>query len=627
VLSASIDNGETGGERLVTDAVRTRSGALDSLWELPETSTELRSIASLESGDTALLLREAATEQNFRNQVLGRYQAIGFATHGLIRSDGTPNRESALVLTPVEPQYSWNDGLLTAGAIADLSLRAKMVTLSACNAANFDWSVWAGETLGLTTAFATAGVPALMATLWRVDSDTSAQITTGLYSALVSGDPGISPAVALRQSIIEFLESPPARTHYHPRYWAPFVMFGDGGTEWGDDSANEELSSTADYLGRFRRGGAFSDVRVASSGRFAYVSGYGDMVNERYQSLVAKLDRNGNFQWLEAEEKTGSTHIVSADDSSVTVAGFVEGDDGSIPVIRKLDNGGNEIWRQSISLREGWSGLYDGAFTSGNETTSIVVLAMRRGEENEQQSLHIVRLSADGEQISTEIRQLPSHRKWRQSVVKQFGNDVIVAVTSNSEFVDEQYRDGFGLIGLCMQMPSTMVLRFDATTGDVIEENEFANIEIGDLLKDDAGRLFGAATIYRDCVVGSAAALIEVKDDKVELKYTLTGEPDSFGRVLAKGTSGNLMLVGASERQFGPRTSVPGDDVLAAIDGSVTERIADSFIAEFSSVDSEPVTRWLQAGASLTIRADALFGEKLLLVGSSGQQPYWILTD
>ena len=128
LLTSPADDEQAGGELLVAGTVTTRSGPLESLWELPETSSELRSIANLEGDRAELLLRDAATEQNFRNQVLSRYKAIAFATHGLVRTDGTPNRESALVLTPGNRQQSWNDGLLTAGEIADLNLRAKMVT-------------------------------------------------------------------------------------------------------------------------------------------------------------------------------------------------------------------------------------------------------------------------------------------------------------------------------------------------------------------------------------------------------------------------------------------------------------------------------------------------------------------
>jgi CHAT domain-containing protein len=370
VLSKPLEDGKTGGKVLVAGAVATRSGALDTLKELPETSVELRSIADIEGETATILLRDEATEQNFRDQALGRYKAIAFATHGLIRADGTPNRESALVLTPFDQQRSWDDGLLTAGEIADLNLRAKMVTLSACNAANFDWSIWAGETLGLTTAFATAGVPALMATLWPVESETSTRISTGLYAALALGGADTTPARALQHSINEFLAAPPFATHHHPRYWAPFVMFGDGGTKWNSDTAIDDPPYKRYYLGRFNKGGEFSDIDLSSDGKHAYISGYGDMLNGRFQSLVAKLDENANIKWLSKDAETGSTHIVATDDNSVTLAGFVVESDDSVTVIRKLNTNGDEVWRSKsrvrsyFSLKEKWMGAVNRACNS-----------------------------------------------------------------------------------------------------------------------------------------------------------------------------------------------------------------------------------------------------------------------
>ena len=43
------------------------------------------------------------------------------------------------------------------------------------------------------------------------------------------GRPGSGPAAALAQAQRDYLAAPPTRAHLHPRFWAPFIILGDGG--------------------------------------------------------------------------------------------------------------------------------------------------------------------------------------------------------------------------------------------------------------------------------------------------------------------------------------------------------------------------------------------------------------
>jgi hypothetical protein len=203
---------------------------------------------------------------------------------------------------------------------------------------------------------------------------------------------------------------------------------------------------------------------------------------------------------------------------------------------------------------------------------------------------------------------------------------VLIAATSNSEIGSQQYQDPYGLVRNCIQPPSTRVLRVNTATGEVHEEQDFRNIEINDFLQNDAGHIIGAATIFRDCVGGSAAAIVEIQDSKIELKYTHP-EENSHGYSLERLVSGNLVFVGTSERAFAARWTEPELDLLDAVNADVQHRISDTFVAEFAPESWEPHTRWLQAGASQRLSASAVFGDSLLLVGHSGEQPYWIFAD
>lgn len=134
--------------------------------------------------------------------------------------------EPALVLTPSGGDAF--DGLLTASEIADLDLPADFVALSACNTANLDFTRVAQDLPALSSAFAQAGARGVLGTLWPVNSEAGATIVSDLFARLAgAGAPG--PAEALAQAQRAYLAAPPARANLHPRFWAPFIVLGDGG--------------------------------------------------------------------------------------------------------------------------------------------------------------------------------------------------------------------------------------------------------------------------------------------------------------------------------------------------------------------------------------------------------------
>ncbi len=100
--------------------------------------------------------------------------------------------------------------------------------LSACNTANFDLSLLASQVQGLTTAFAVSGVPTTIASLWPVESATSQRLMIAFYTHLREGPHTV--AAVLRQAMTDVLHKAPSPAYRHPRFWAPFIALGDGGT-------------------------------------------------------------------------------------------------------------------------------------------------------------------------------------------------------------------------------------------------------------------------------------------------------------------------------------------------------------------------------------------------------------
>jgi len=199
----------------------------DALPPLPDTKTELETSAKGFTR-TRLLLQGDATEGRVRAELKTPYRYISFATHGLIRDDLEGLTEPALLLTPPTAKSAADDGLLTASEVADMALTARFVALSACNTANFDLSRMARELPALASAFAVAGVPSTLGTLWPVNSETGRIVVSGVFERLRTNTT-TNPADALADAQRAFLAAPPGRPFLHPRFWAPFVILGDGG--------------------------------------------------------------------------------------------------------------------------------------------------------------------------------------------------------------------------------------------------------------------------------------------------------------------------------------------------------------------------------------------------------------
>ena len=224
MLSGRTTEGQARGKAVLRGV---RGEELAELAPLPDTREELE-ISARGFREPRLLLQGDATERRVRGELARDYRYLSFATHGLIRDDLQGLSEPALVLTPVSTADPADDGLLTASEIADFSLSARFVALSACNTANFDLAEMSRDLPALASAFAVAGVPATLGTLWPVNSETGKAIVSETFTRLRQ-TPQAAPAAALAAAQRAFLAAPPGRPYLHPRFWAPFVVLGDGG--------------------------------------------------------------------------------------------------------------------------------------------------------------------------------------------------------------------------------------------------------------------------------------------------------------------------------------------------------------------------------------------------------------
>jgi hypothetical protein len=178
---------------------------------LPGSGDEARRVARY-AAYPEVLLREQASAEYLRRASLTGFQVIHLATHALV--DERAVGRTALALAP----GAAGSGLVTAGELAHLRLRASLVVLSACRTAG--GVVVDGEGMqGLTSPLLEAGARTVVATTWSVGDRQTVPFVDDFYAELARGRPAVEALQAAKLAAI--------RAGKPPRTWAAFVAVGD----------------------------------------------------------------------------------------------------------------------------------------------------------------------------------------------------------------------------------------------------------------------------------------------------------------------------------------------------------------------------------------------------------------
>ena len=186
---------------------------------LPASRKEVEQIASLYAPKAVAYLGSDATEE--RAKSIGRdVPLIHFACHAVI-NERFP-LDSALVFSiPEHPAEGQDNGLLQAWEIFEkVRIDADLVTLSACDS-GLGKEMGGEGLIGLTRAFQYAGARSVLASLWKVEDTSTAELMKRFYQYLKSGK---TKDEALRSAQIDLIRS---STYSHPRDWAAFQLNGD----------------------------------------------------------------------------------------------------------------------------------------------------------------------------------------------------------------------------------------------------------------------------------------------------------------------------------------------------------------------------------------------------------------
>ena len=118
------------------------------------------------------------------------------------------------------------DGYLYTLEILSLPMDVGLVVVSACESARGRVSRSEGV-VGLSRAFLASGAEGLVASLWAVSDESSAELMKEFYDSML--DEKRTAVAALNDARLALIRHP---DYGHPFYWSPFIMIGTEKSPW-----------------------------------------------------------------------------------------------------------------------------------------------------------------------------------------------------------------------------------------------------------------------------------------------------------------------------------------------------------------------------------------------------------
>jgi hypothetical protein len=605
------------------------AGSLSALPQLPDTRAEISATSALFPGREKQLLGERATEGDLRRLPLERFTYIEFATHGLVRQDISGLTEPALALTPITSADSFNDGLLTASEIADLPLKARFVALSACNTGLLDFTKFASEVPGLSAAFQVAGVPATLGTLWPVESDASRQIVEETFRNLISERVG--PAVALARSQRKYLANSPSVAHEHPRFWAPFVVFGDGTTP-SESRVLPDSVQIGDLRLLTTSGGEVSSVIEDASGGLLLRAMGNIRVAVRHAGMTMKLRKDLSEEWTKEDPLVANSQLALSVDGGSILGGFRGG--GVIPTvatIQFMDHVGKVTQEWEFARPKVDTTPFRGLRIGPQAVLIAVVQHAREGTPNvpwprdvliivEARVGHPLRVRSEFE-LTTSFN--PNFIG-----LERLGNDVLVIVSSSmSDTLPKSYVDDFHQLTSCgLEGHASLTL----LTGDTfikIWEKQLPDIQFAKSFgaRDGSVRLVGS--VRPGCGEGTRVGLWEINKERTFANLFTDSNPrDTQARGVLQLPDGSTLLLGTVNRTTDVDSFAERDTQRMLYKGAnnwvsfSTRRMDDAVMIWLDPSLHEQSRETLRAGSDLWVTGAVPVGSDIWLYGALGNQ-------
>jgi hypothetical protein len=634
VLSGYTDDGMPRDVAPLSRSSASLTGqAIQALAELPETSAELKAVAALFGETHTLLLRDNASEARVRRQALGQYRILSFATHGLIKNEIHGLTEAALVLTPQSETDPSDDGLLTASEIADLSLNADVVVLSACNTARYDLGQFGVEVQGMATAFAIAGVPRIVATLWPVESALAERMITRLFTDLQTR-PRWDVAEALRFAMSQAISDARGTPYAHPRFWAAFTLFGDGrGTQAIiKPQANPRLVLRGTGLLVPKRVGEVATAIPIPGAKDLLLAGFADPISDVYQRTVVRLDVNGRIQWT-FQDRVGAGDVVSSVNGAY-ISGYTLKNLEFHPLVTKLRHDGTAEWTKVLGIgRMKSPGSRLVLLPTGHV---IAVLGAYRpmaelgpGAKGDERELILVELTADGVELRRAQIDLGSGVVATRIRAVVLGDRLMIVTSDFSQGPREW--DMYDDVRSC-QVASTIIRIVDLKSFSLEATREHAGIDVAGILATADGRVLGAGSFNHYCTSASLSKLIiaELQQDAgLRVMFTEEDSYRSRGAGVFPGPDGTYFVVGQSDRVFGTQQYSSSDEIIKTRMEDYARRrdrteLMDGLILQVDLGGAIINRAVVSGGASFWLTGGAYVDGRIFVAGSFGFEWGWV---
>lgn len=180
---------------------------------------ELAKLRDVAGPDSFVSTGFEASREKLAESDLTKYAILHFATHGIL--DPKRPEKSGLFLSMVDRNGRAANGFLGLQDIYNLHAPVDLVVLSACRT-GLGKDVRGEGLIGLTRGFMYAGASSVVASLWKVDDEATAELMKQFYINMLQRD--MPPAAALRAAQNSIRQEPQWRSPY---FWAAFTLQGE----------------------------------------------------------------------------------------------------------------------------------------------------------------------------------------------------------------------------------------------------------------------------------------------------------------------------------------------------------------------------------------------------------------
>jgi CHAT domain-containing protein len=184
---------------------------------LPGTRDEGEALLNAFAGSELVDLTAGQAREAEVKRVVPRARLLHFGTHGIVEQERS-DLLAALVLAE-EPAGSAEDGFLHLFEVYELGLDADLVVLSACET-TLGRRVRGEGVFALSRGFLAAGSRRVVASLWSVDDEATAELMSEFFAELGGGADAATALTRAKRTLRG------GKKWKDPFFWAPFVLSG-----------------------------------------------------------------------------------------------------------------------------------------------------------------------------------------------------------------------------------------------------------------------------------------------------------------------------------------------------------------------------------------------------------------